>query len=68
MQSCVEHFNCKEMDCAWRKNMDLQCWELEGTLCDTHSEAVKHMRLEAGSKTEICKLCSYYQSYNKQKK
>ncbi len=61
MEKCHEYFSCEKMDCVRRKNEDLECWEIEETLCDTHSDYVTKIRNYIGGKSEACKYCIYYQ-------
>jgi len=64
LEKCYEYFACRRTDCVRHKFEDKKCWEIDGTLCDTHDEVTKVMQEEGENKSEICKLCIYYRQNN----
>lgn len=65
MEKCYEYFDCLKLDCIRRENEDKQCWEIDGTLCDTHCRIVDIMKSELESKILDCEVCIFYQQHNK---
>ena len=61
---CYEFFNCKELDCSRRKNLNVNCWDVDDVPCKSHSESFERIKVQLGNKLEACKLCSYYQRKN----
>lgn len=62
---CYEYFDCKELDCIRRKDLAKNCWEIDGVSCHCHSEEFDRLRKQLGSKLAACKLCIFYQRFNK---
>ena len=62
--TCYEYFNCKEFDCIRRKNLNMNCWEINDVRCKTHSQGFEKLKKQLGSKLEACKLCIYYKLHN----
>ena len=61
MKRCYEYFECKQTDCPARKIPDnKQCWEVKGTLCNSHG--VEEIDSILGGRLYACENCSYYQS------
>lgn len=61
---CYEYFDCKEQNCIRRKNLDVNCWEIDDVKCQTHSEEFEKLKNMLGSKIEACKYCIYYRGKN----
>ena len=61
---CYTYFNCKEMDCIRRKNLSLNCWDIDDVRCHTHSPGFKEIRNQFENKIDACKLCIYYKEIN----
>lgn len=61
---CYEYFKCKEFDCIRRKNLTINCWDIDHVLCKSHSKGFEVIKKQLGSKLEACKFCIYYQSHN----
>ena len=59
---CYEYFNCQEFDCSRRKNLDLNCWDMDELQCKTHSKYFEKLQEQLGTKQEACKFCDYYQN------
>ena len=62
MEKCYEFFKCKKTECIVHKN-NMNCWDVEGTLCDAHNNDLKLLQKLFENKKEYCKLCLYYQAY-----
>jgi hypothetical protein len=65
MEKCYEYFDCSKLDCVRRKEEDKECWEIDETLCNSHSRIVDIMKNELGSKILACEQCIYYQQHYK---
>jgi hypothetical protein len=61
---CYEYFNCKELDCSRRKNLQMNCWEVDDVHCKSHSENFERLKARFDNKLEACKLCYYYQKHH----
>jgi hypothetical protein len=61
---CYEYFNCKEYDCIRRKNLAMNCWDIDDVKCKSHSEHFGTLKNRFETKLEACKLCNYYQRSN----
>ena len=61
---CYEYFKCKEFDCSRRKNLAMNCWDVDDVQCLTHSEYFERLKKQFESKLEACKLCDYYKKCN----
>jgi hypothetical protein len=61
---CYEYFDCKELDCLRRKNLSINCWDIDDVRCKSHSPGFEKLKIQLGSKLEACKLCIYYQNHN----
>ena len=64
MKKCYEFFDCNKLDCVRHETDDLQCWEIEGTLCYDHSNFFTQLRALVKSKIDVCSECTYYTIYN----
>ena len=61
---CYEYFNCKELDCSRRKNLVMNCWDVDDVDCKSHSENFERLKEQFETKLEACKLCNYYKRIN----
>ena len=61
---CFDYFNCKELDCPRRNNLSRNCWEIDHVQCHSHGDGFKALIRHLGSRTEVCKLCIYYQNHH----
>ena len=61
---CYEYFDCKELDCIRRKNITMNCWDIDDVQCKSHSKQFENIKEQFGSKLEACKMCIYYQGCN----
>jgi len=67
MEKCYDFLDCDKLDCIRRETDELQCWEIDGTLCYDHSEFFIQLRALVNSKVDACRECNYYKIYyNKQ--
>lgn len=64
MKKCYEFFDCDKTDCVRRTTDNLQCWEIDGTLCYDHSDFFIKLRALFENKIDVCSQCTYYQIYN----
>jgi len=64
MEKCYEFLDCNEMDCIRRETDNLQCWEIEGTLCYDHSDIFTKFHALLENKVDACVKCNYYKIYN----
>ncbi len=60
MEKCYEYFNCTKTDCPMYGRKDVNCWEIEETLCS--HPALELIRKRIGIKIEACEKCIYFQS------
>jgi len=65
MEKCYGYFDCSKLNCIRRESEDKECWEINGTLCDTHRRIMDIMKDELESKILDCKVCLYYQKHQK---
>ena len=57
MEKCYEYLGCDKYDCVMYGKSDVNCWEVEGTLCN-------HPGMELMEKAKInkCVYCVYYKA------
>ena len=56
MEKCFEYLGCSQTGCImYGRGDDLNCWEVEGTLCNHPG-----MALIAKSKKDKCAYCLFY--------
>ena len=65
MEKCYEYLDCQQLDCVRRKIDDLQCWEIEDTLCYDHSDIFIKFRALFENKIDACNECIYYKIMTK---
>ncbi len=62
MEKCYEYLGCDKIKCIRHGIKDnRQCWEVEGTLCNSHSIELMRKRIK-GPKKDACSLssCIYF--------
>ncbi len=64
-ETCFEYFNCKELNCIRRDNLDKNCWDIDDVQCQSHSKEFQRIKNHLNNKLKACKLCIYYQIHNK---
>ena len=67
MEKCYEFFKCEKTECIVHKNNNLNCWEVENTLCASHNNDLNLLHKLFESKKDYCKFCFYYQDCNADK-
>jgi len=65
MIKCYDFFNCKNLDCVRRKTEDLQCWEIQNTLCNTQNDSAEQLQAAMENNKSFCELCPYYKGLEK---
>ena len=59
MEKCYEYFGCRKTECPMYRRKDVNCWELEETLCfGDNNEFIKSKLFGTGKKK--CDICIYY--------
>ena len=61
---CYEYFDCKELDCVRRKNLVMNCWDVDDVKCKSHSEYFDAIKNQFETKLEACEICIYYKRCN----
>ena len=58
MEKCYEYLGCDKYDCVMHGSSDdIECWEVEGTLCNHQGlELIKNIDKEK------CAYCIYYEA------
>lgn len=58
MEKCYEYLACDKHKCIMHGNIDdINCWEVEITLCNNPG-----LELMKGKKKDRCKYCIYYKA------
>ncbi len=61
MEKCYEYFCCMQEDCpAYKAPDNIDCWELEGTLCNSHG--IEMIASKLGGKEYACEYCIYFRN------
>ena len=59
MEECYKYFSCTKTDCPAYERKDINCWDIEETLCHHPLIEYFHTKLsEVGKKK--CDGCAYY--------
>ena len=68
MIKCYDFFNCKNLDCVRRKTEDLQCWEIQNTLCNTQNDSAEQLQAAMENNKSFCEynLCRFIFPTSKQ--
>jgi len=64
MEKCYEYLGCRKYNCIRHGIKDnRQCWEVEGTMCNSHSFELIRKRIN-GPKKEAClrSSCIYFKA------
>jgi hypothetical protein len=60
MESCYDYFKCKKPACPAYENTQSECWDIEGTLCNS-----EHIEVLVKHEKNKCSYCQYYKTAHK---
>ncbi len=67
MEKCYEYLGCSKVDCIMHRRKDNKyCWEVEETLCNSHSIEIARKKVR-GKKADACfrSGCIYFNAAKK---